>query len=140
MKIVIKIAAVALLTFGAVSCSEAQSTSASSPEQTVAVTQNVNVTEFKALVDAGKGTLLDVRTAGEVSQGKIAGATHIDFYSSDFSVRVAKLDKTKPVYVYCASGGRSGGAMRKMKKMGFLSIYNLSGGIGSWKRKGFPIK
>ena len=99
------------------------------------IAKNINADEFKGLVDAGKGFVLDVRTAGEVANGSIAGNTNIDFYSSDFKSEVEKLDKNAPVYVYCAAGGRSGKAMGIMKNMGFKEVYNLVGGYGAWPFK-----
>jgi rhodanese-related sulfurtransferase len=46
----------------------------------------------------------------------------------------AKLNKNKPVYVYCRSGARSQRAARKLVEMGFLKIYDLEGGYMSWAR------
>jgi thioredoxin len=43
------------------------------------------------------------------------------------------IDKDKPVYVYCLGGGRSSAAAAKMKEMGYQQVYELQGGINSWK-------
>ena len=59
--------------------------------------------------------------------------------SNGFNKMVSQLDKEKMVLVYCASGGRSRSAMKKMKDMGFKTIYNLSGGFNAWKNKGYDI-
>jgi len=98
--------------------------------------ENVNVDEFKKLAEAGMGTVLDVRTPDEWSSGIIEGATKINFFDKDFDVRAAHLDKTKPVYVYCKSGGRSGKAASKLSAMGY-TVYNMLGGIGAWNSKGY---
>ncbi|MGV6861726.1 MAG: rhodanese-like domain-containing protein, partial [Putridiphycobacter sp.] len=65
----------------------------------------------------------------------IEGSTNIDFNSPNFKEEIAKLDKAEPVYVFCASGGRSGNAMRMMKDMGFAEVYNLNGGYMGWPYK-----
>ncbi|MCU0368087.1 MAG: rhodanese-like domain-containing protein [Cyclobacteriaceae bacterium] len=84
-------------------------------------------------------TLLDVRTQSEYAQGHLAQATLMDFYSSDFQTRVAKLDKSKPVFVYCAVGGRSASAASMLSSMGFKEIYDLQGGINGWIQAKKPI-
>ena len=99
------------------------------------VAKDVDADEFKSLFESGNGTLLDVRTAGEVANGAIEGSVNIDFNGPNFKEEVAKLDKSKPVYVYCAAGGRSGQAMNMMKDMGFSEVYNLVGGYGNWPFK-----
>jgi rhodanese-related sulfurtransferase len=44
-----------------------------------------------------------------------------------------KLNPSKPVYLYCRSGNRSGKAANLLAKMGFTEIYDLKGGYMSWK-------
>ena len=125
---------------GLTSCSEAQTVV---DEKKVSkqqfVYENLDVDAFKEMLEDGRGTILDVRTKKEVNNGTISGAVHIDYFSSDFIEEVSHLDKSKPVYIYCASGGRSGGAMEKMKNLGFTEIYNLNGGMGAWESSGYPI-
>lgn len=95
---------------------------------------------FKAgMNDKKDEILLDVRTAGEYSEGHIKNAINIDWYSPDFQAEVAKLDKSKPVFLYCKSGGRSGQAAQVLKNMGFTEVYDLDGGITSWKNEGLPL-
>ena len=107
---------------------------------TVALAEDVAPAAFKAAVDSGEGLVLDVRTPGEVAKGKIPGASVIDFNGDKFEARVALIAKDKPVYVYCASGGRSGRAMELMeKKLGFKKVVNLAGGIRAWTAAGYPL-
>ena len=77
--------------------------------------------------------LLDVRTLEEFNNGFIKGAVHIDYFSNNFlSECLSRLDLNKPVIVYCAAGGRSAKAASLLKKKGFKTIYDLSGGYESW--------
>ena len=77
--------------------------------------------------------ILDVRTANEVAQGKIQGSLNIDYFKADFmEIAKSKLDKNKPVLVYCAAGGRSASAAKDLKKAGFKSVYDLEGGYDNW--------
>ncbi len=103
------------------------------------IAKNVNAEEFHKIFTEKGGQMIDVRTDGEVAQGYITGAVQIDFYGNTFDSEVEKLDKNKPVFVYCAVGGRSGKAMNKMKKMGFKEVYNLSGGYGTWQSAGYDV-
>ena len=97
------------------------------------LTQGPKVAEFEKLANAGKGTILDVRTPKEYAEGHVNGSVNINYFDKDFKDQVGKLDKAKPVYVYCHSGGRSSKAMNIMKSQGFTTIYNLTGGYAAWK-------
>jgi rhodanese-related sulfurtransferase len=81
--------------------------------------------------------LIDLRTPEEIKRtGMIQGARAVNFYAPDFDAQIARLDKSKPVVVYCAAGGRSPQAAAKMNKMGFSKVYDYSGGMNDWKSKG----
>ena len=73
--------------------------------------------------------LLDVRTPEEFASGHIQSAINIDFQNPSFAEDVKKLDTSKPYFVYCRSGNRSGKAISFMKENGFTKIYELQGGI-----------
>ena len=103
------------------------------------VVQNVSANQFKDLVDAGKGIVLDVRTPGETSQGAIKGASFINVYDRQFAQKVNMMQKDQPIYIYCLSGARSTHAAKIMASNGFKEIYNLSGGINTWKRAGYAL-
>ncbi len=91
--------------------------------------QNLSPSEFIQKVKSTPNKqLLDVRTPDEWNQGKVSSSNCIDYNSSDFTTKVQKLDKNKPVFVYCAAGGRSAKASKILEQQGFKQIYNLSGG------------
>ncbi len=83
--------------------------------------------------------LIDVRTPKEFAEGYLKGAKLINFFDKDFLDQMSKLDKDKELYIYCRSGNRSGQATKKLKTMGFTKIYDLKGGIKSWKRDNLEI-
>ena len=101
----------------------------------VSCAQNrVSQLEFKKLMKDPSAQIVDVRTSKEVAQGKIQGSVNIDYFSPTFVASALKnLDKTKPVLVYCAAGGRSASAAKDLKKAGFKKVYDLEGGYDSWK-------
>lgn len=96
--------------------------------------------QFKSQLEAQRGLLLDVRTPGEVARGKLAGASVLDFNGPKFEQKLSLIARDKPVFVYCASGNRSGQAAALMTKLGFTTVNNLAGGIGAWKASGFPVE
>lgn len=104
------------------------------------ITQNVNAAEFHKLYTEKGGQMLDVRTEGEMESGYIPNAVNIDFYSNSFEERLKGLDKSKPVFVYCAVGGRSGKAMKMMEDLNFVEVYNLSGGFPTWEEAGYEVQ
>jgi len=102
--------------------------------------QTISVDEFeKQLINTKGEQLIDVRTNQEFEKYRITGAKNIDFRSPDFQKEIAKLDKNKPVLVYCLSGVRSKSALDVFKKSGFKTVYNLNAGINAWSREGKSI-
>jgi len=83
-------------------------------------------------------TLLDVRSSAEWASGHPAKALHIEL--GQISARMSELPKDKPLVVICASGNRSAMAATKLANSGFDLVYNFSGGMGSWKSAGLPVK
>lgn len=83
--------------------------------------------ETVAAAIADGAQVLDVRTDGEYADGRVAGAVHANVMGDDFDQAVAGLDRAAPVYVYCASGTRSGRAAGKLESMGFAEVVNAGG-------------
>ncbi|WP_338647633.1 thioredoxin domain-containing protein [Flavobacterium sp. KS-LB2] len=80
--------------------------------------------------------ILDVRTPEEFSSDHIDKAVNVNWLGDNFVAEAEKLDKTKPVFVYCKSGGRSQSAVQKLEELGFTNIYQLQGGILKWDAAG----
>lgn len=95
--------------------------------------KSLRAEDFKAAIADESVQLIDVRTPEEYRQGTIGKATLIDVYSSDFEQKIDKLDKTRPVAVFCYSGARSLHAAKILVSKGFSVIYNLQGGIITWR-------
>ncbi len=102
--------------------------------------QMITADQVEKMVQEDKNVqLVDVRTPQEIRQtGRINGAQAIDYSSPDFQQKIAALNRSKPVIVYCAAGGRSPRAAALMVQMGFSTIYDYAGGMNDWKSKGKP--
>ena len=78
--------------------------------------------------------LLDVRTMEEYTAGHIKNSLQANWLDeNEFKDRVHYLNKTKPIYVYCASGSRSSNAARFLRKEGF-QVFELQNGTTGWTR------
>jgi len=118
--------------------STTQSTTIEGTTQTsTASVITLNAQEFATRSRAG--TVLDVRTADEIAQGKIEGALVIDFYSPDFLDQVSQISKDQEIYLYCAVGARSEEAARMLIQQGYTKVYHLQGGIQGWSQEGLPV-
>lgn len=89
--------------------------------------------EFKEHIQKETVQLIDVRTLDEYQSGHIKGAKNIDFYSPSFTSQFEKLNKEKPLYIYCRSGMRSSQASKQLEDLGFTEIYDLKGGYLNWQ-------
>ena len=100
---------------------------------------NTDVEGFARLINDSQVQLLDVRTAEEFAEGHLADALNIDVKQSSFLAdATGRLDKKRPVAVYCRSGRRSANAATMLTEQGY-EVVNLSGGIMAWKAAGRPV-
>ena len=103
--------------------------------------QGLKVDAFDKQLQANPGAqLVDVRTPEEFKTGHLKGAQNMDWNDNSFPAQAARLDKNKPVYVYCLSGVRSSKAAAKLIDMGFLQVYKLDGGIEAWNAAKKPVE
>jgi rhodanese-related sulfurtransferase len=93
----------------------------------------VTAEEMQSILELEDVQLVDVRTPKEHGEIRIANSQNIDFSSPTFDEDISKLDKEKPVILYCKGGSRSAKCAKKLKSAGFEKIYDLDGGISKWK-------
>ena len=104
---------------------------------------NVDVHQADSIIKANEDnpifTLLDVRTQGEYDEEHLENAYMRDFYATDFRDQLDALSKNRVYLIYCRSGNRSGQAFDMMKELEFTEVYNMLGGITSWKNSNYPV-
>lgn len=101
--------------------------------------RSVSVAKFRKLISDAEVQLLDVRTESEYEEGHMDGALLADVKRDDFmDVAKSRLDKRRPVAVYCRSGRRSLTACGLLSAEGF-TVYNLKTGILGWQDAGLPV-
>jgi rhodanese-related sulfurtransferase len=78
-------------------------------------------------------TLLDVREDWETKLAPVpADIVHIPM--GQIADRLGELNPARETVVICRSGGRSLQVANFLATKGFVSVYNLSGGILAWSR------
>jgi len=75
--------------------------------------------------------IIDVRTPEEFKNYRVDGAVNI--FVNELRDNLELIDKTRPVYVYCAVGFRGYLAVRSLRNFGF-EAYNVTGGIEAYER------
>jgi thioredoxin len=83
-------------------------------------------------------TIIDVRTPAEFAKGHVNNALNYDWRGNEFDAQIVSLDKSKPVFIYCLSGGRSSAAADKMRAEGFKEVYEMQGGLMKWRAANLP--
>lgn len=96
------------------------------------IVQVIDPEVYELQIEKEEVQLVDVRTPEEFNEGHIEGAENIDFLADGFLPNFEKFDKSKPLYIYCRSGNRSGKAAAKLSEMGFSKIIDLKGGYKAW--------
>jgi rhodanese-related sulfurtransferase len=102
--------------------------------------RQIGTLEATRLMNQSNAVVLDVREPGEFASGRIPRSKNMPI--GELSKRLDELAKFKdrPVIVACASGNRSGGALRFLKGAGFSQLYALRGGLGAWREASLPVE
>jgi rhodanese-related sulfurtransferase len=77
--------------------------------------------------------LLDVREDWETTLAPVP-ADHLQIPMAQIADRLDELDPAQETVVICRSGGRSLQVAHFLSSKGFVSVYNLVGGILAWSR------
>lgn len=102
---------------------------------------SVDPEHVKTAMDSGEScTILDVRTPGEFSRGKLNGSINVPIDRLERDVHSQLPDTKQKIYVYCLSGARSAVAVEIMLKLGYSNVYNMSHGMLAWRVKYFPVE
>ena len=86
--------------------------------------------QFISSGDSGRYQLIDVRQPHEYEKAHIPGAILLPL--PDIPNKQIRLDKDKPMIVYCHSGVRSKAACQLFTMAGAKYVFNMSGGILAW--------
>jgi hydroxyacylglutathione hydrolase len=94
--------------------------------------------QLKTMIDSGEPpVLVDVRRYSEWDEGHLRDAKHI--YLGRLPERLGEVPEGKTVVVICKTGTRSSFAASVLLRAGRTKIYNLLGGVDSWRKLGYPL-
>jgi len=99
--------------------------------------KEANAEQLHRWLEDGKAVLIDVREPDEYAREHIIGSRLVPlsgFDKADFSA-----EKDKIAVFHCATGNRTQGAAQDLLATGFAEVYHLDGGIGGWKKAGYPV-
>ena len=104
--------------------------------QTIGSIDSISPTYLKEIINS-KISLIDVRTKNERNNGYLKTAQNIPLNIIDINTN--KLDKSTDHYIHCAGGYRSMIACSVLKRLGFDSLLDISGGFAEIRKAGFKI-
>jgi rhodanese-related sulfurtransferase len=101
---------------------------------------SVNTLQATQLMNREDALVIDLRPAADFAKGHILGAKNLPL--AELEKRAGELDKhkAKPVILHCADGNRAGDGAALLRKHGFASVVNLSGGYAAWQQAGLPVE
>ncbi|MBI5783298.1 MAG: rhodanese-like domain-containing protein [Gammaproteobacteria bacterium] len=102
--------------------------------------KNANAAQTVQLLNRENGVVVDVCEPREFSTGHVPSAINLPLSSLKDRLRELDKYKNKPVIVSCRSGNRSLKGAVLLRKHGFPTVYNLSGGLQAWERDNLPVE
>jgi sulfur-carrier protein adenylyltransferase/sulfurtransferase len=93
-------------------------------------TQSISAEELEQRLDGESILLVDIRTPEEHAICAIEGSILIPL--QDLPYRLAELDRSREIVVYCKSGIRGAKAVSLLSSEAFPDVKNLNGGILAW--------
>lgn len=102
--------------------------------------QHLPVRDFEdAITRAGRDAMvIDVREPEEYRSGHLRDSQLLPLRK--IIDEAPNLPRERPIFLVCRSGRRSTRAMHWLLDMGFRDVYNIRGGILSWKARGRPLE
>ena len=85
-----------------------------------------------------KYTVLDAREKNEFHVSHINNAIWVGYDSFNLSNTLNKINKNRPIVIYCSIGYRSEKIGEQLQQQGY-KVYNLYGGIFQWTNSGFTV-
>lgn len=96
----------------------------------------IDIVEFERVLRSGV-TLIDVREQDEYLEARVGGGLLMPLQT--VADRLDEFPRDTPVYVICATGGRSHRAAAFLREQGVNAI-NVLGGTAAWQAAGFSVE
>ncbi len=89
------------------------------------------------LSSSSDAQVIDLRSASEYAQGHVAGAE--SFFIGTLSKQLNRLNRNKPVVLYCQGGDRAAIGYSVLVRNGFTNVLNYAGSMNEWMAGGNPV-
>nr|WP_315196088.1 thioredoxin domain-containing protein [uncultured Flavobacterium sp.] len=83
--------------------------------------------------------IIDARSPEEFAINHVNNAVNFNLETKNYTEFAARLDKSKPVFIYSIGAGRSVQLEKELLKNGFSEVHDLEGGIAAWIGGGKPF-
>ncbi|MCO6429205.1 rhodanese-like domain-containing protein [Nitrosomonas communis] len=101
--------------------------------------KEIDVQKAIRLINYDNALVLDVRDDNEFVKGHLPNSKHISVERIGERWHELEKFKDRPIVVIFQPGLRAGHAGAVLRKNGFNKVYNLSGGINTWRRENLPM-
>jgi rhodanese-related sulfurtransferase len=92
------------------------------------------------LINRERGVVVDIREPEEFSAGHVGGARNVPLGQFEQRLPEVVKNKTVPLILVCASGGRAVRAEAIARKLGYDKAQAMAGGLKSWKEANLPVE
>jgi rhodanese-related sulfurtransferase len=99
----------------------------------------ISPTEAVRLINREKAVVVDVCEPLEFAAGHVVGARSVPMGALETSKDLPG-NKTLPLIVVCASGGRASRAVASLRKRGYQNAQVLAGGMQAWRQANLPVE
>ena len=100
--------------------------------------EQMTVQKLNAALPPKDLQIVDIRTPGERQDGYVPGSTYI--FLPELEKKAVRLDKVRPVAVYCDSGYRASLGASLLLRMGFKDVRNVPGSWKAWKALKYEVQ
>lgn len=96
--------------------------------------KDITAEDMLALLEENKdAVLVDVRPEKDFKKGHIENAINVPF--DQVESRLAELDKTKDIVLYCNTGNKSSSVAKQLQEKGYEKVYNAIDGVKEYEFK-----
>jgi rhodanese-related sulfurtransferase len=100
----------------------------------------VSTAEAVQLINRERAVVVDVCETEEFAAGHVGGAKNVPMAQLEQRLPEVVKNKTLPLILVCASGGRASRALGVAKRLGYDKAQVLAGGMKSWKEANLPVE
>lgn len=89
----------------------------------------ISYNEFLDIIKNNKVFLIDVRSKQEYMEFHLKNAINIPIYHIERDIKNYNINYNSIIVLYCEYGGRSRTALKRLRKIGYKNVLNLSKGL-----------